>query len=316
MDGFSTIKWRNQSIYIKHHNFRDQAMISSDFEKYKADAIIRGVPTEDVAIQEAIGRGDWSEEKEEEIKRQENKIEGLTKAAQQMKIPSQKEQQLAVIESVRDKIKDKQAERQELIINSAENLAYIRANNRFMEKIIFVDKDFREIFLEGEHCSEEDFATIRNLQISLYSTFHEDNISRAVLRDFFNPFLAFSDDPMKFFGIPAVHLTVFQLKLISYARMFKNVFENTRNIPDIIRYDPNAIVQFVQLQQDEQPPAHTFARKQKSDHGARTYFGAKHDDLVKMKGADEKIVNLGEQVKKHGGSMDMQQMMEMTGIDK
>jgi hypothetical protein len=314
MDGFSEFQWGGRSLYIKHHKLKEQAKIPRFFESYKEDAIRRGIPTEEDAIKEAVERGDWSDKDEEFVLKTEARVKALSKAAEQMVIPSQKEAQMKIVEGEVKKLKEKKEERSCLLEFSAENISYEKTNNRFMEEIIFKDKELTELLLEGEDCSTQDFFSIRVKQAGVYNRYKDDNISKAVLMDFFSPFLPFSESPMDLFGKPAAHLTVFQLKLITYSRLFFNIFKNYQDIPNMIRYDPEAILRFVESKsKDDGSTRHSTAKTEKKDNSATTYFGANKDDIGKLKASDEKVVSLSDEVKKHGGRMTMEQMMKMMG---
>jgi len=317
IDGFATFEWRGRSLFIKHHDFRQQAEIPRFFQKFKKEAVAQGIPTEEEAIKEAVSRGDWSDKDESFFKEQNQKIVALTKAAQHMKIPSQREQQMKIIQEYKDKLTKKKEEREAILEYTAEGVAYQKTHNRFMEGILFKDPEFLTPFVEGEDCSSQEFAEVRNMQTKVYNAYNDENISHAVLRDFFSSFMPFSESPMDFIGKPIVKMTVFQVKLISFSKLFFNILKNHTDIPEVIRKDPDAIIQYIEAQSmDERSQRNRPSRpaqKQPSDKGASTYFGANKEDIKKMAGKGEKVVSLHDQLKKHGGSMNMEQMMRMTG---
>ena len=49
---------------------------------------------------------------------------------------------------------------------------------------------------------------------------------------------------MDFFGSPVVKLNNFQLNLLIYTRIFKNIFETNEDIPDKIKKDPEALLDY------------------------------------------------------------------------
>jgi len=316
IDGFSTFEWRGHSLFIKHHDFRQQAEIPRYFKLFKEKSIREGIPTEKEAIQEAIERKDWSEKDENFFQEQQRKIVALTKAAQQMKIPSQRESQMKMVESYKKELEKKREAREAILEYTAESIAYKKTHNRFMEGILFKDKEFKRPFIEGEDCSSVEFIEIRSEQTRIYNQYNDDNISHAVLCDFFAALMPFSESPIDFLGKPAAKMTAFQLKLITFAKLFFNIFKNHNDIPDIIRKDPEAIIQYIEAQNMDERSQRQGPRpsqKRPTDKGASTYFGAKKDDLKKMAGKGERVVSLHDQLKKHGGSMNMEDMMRMTG---
>lgn len=317
MDGFSSFRWKGQSFYVKHHGFRSQAEILNNFEKFKQESIEKGIPTENEAIEIAKKLGDWSDQKEEYLKKQEEKIDSLYKAAHKMRIPSQRSAQIKIAEKINSEIKELKKDRGLLVEHTAENIAYARSNNKFMEKILFKNEDLTNSVLMDESISESVFLEIRAEQSNHYSQYSDENISKAVLMDFFQPYLAFSDSPNEMFGKPAYMLTVFQMKLITYAKLFHEILSNNPDIPDLIRKDPDAIIQFVNAKQEGEKSTHDFSRRRKNeDKGATAYFGAEKEDLDKMKQSGERVISLSEEVKKAGGKMDMNQMMKLFGAEE
>jgi len=314
MDGFSEFEWRGRPLFIRHHTFREQAGLSRMFEQFKNDAEAKGIPNEERALKEACDRGDWTEKDEKFVKRQEEKIDALLKAVNKMKIPSQRETQMKFINQCRNELKDKKSERDSIIEHTAESLAYQKSQNRFMENILFKDKDFTLTFIEGEDCTDAEFAEIKMIQNSIYKLYTDANISKAVLRDFFTSFMPFTESPMDFLGVPVAKMTVFQIKLITYSRLFFNIFKNHHDLPDGIRQDPDAIIDYINANKNaDANPANTRIDSDESRVGAETYFGANKEDIQKLKRQGQRVVSLRQELLKHGGKMDMKQMMRMAG---
>ena len=48
--------------------------------------------------------------------------------------------------------------------------------------------------------------------------------------------------------------------------------------------------------------------------GGTTYFGANEKDIVQMKGEDEDAVDLANEMKKRGGSLNMKEFMDLHGV--
>jgi len=310
MDGFSEFEWGGRPIYIRHHNFREQIYLGNLFEKYKDEAIKQGIPTEETSIKEAIERKDWSEKEEKAVTDAESRIKALIRAAQNIKVPSQKESQMRLVEKERKKIADKKEERKRFLIHTAESLAYQRASNVFMDDILFSDKECSKKLADFDDYSDIEYAEISKKQNEIYNIYSEENIAKAVLRPFFVPFMPFTESSMDFIGKPIIKLTVFQLKLLSASRTFFNIFKNVSDIPDMIREDPEAIIQFIEAKNEE---SHQPKSNQNQQNGAKTYFGANKDDIQKMKEDDQRVVSLSDEVKKHGGKMNMDQMIKMMG---
>lgn len=320
INGFSKIKWKSHFIYIKHHSLNEMNLLNQYLKEYKEMYKKRGFQTEEELIEDAIKRKDWKREDEEFIKSQEQRIDSLTKAANKISVPSHRERQFAFIKKIKDEIKDKKEQRSIFTKNSLDNIAYAVANNKFMEEIIFLDEDFKIKAIDSEDIEDDEYDYMQKQQLEYYGKFSDDNISKLVLRDFFLPYMDFTKSCQDFFGKPACQMTFFQSKLLSYSNMFTRIFENTSDIPDFIRKDPEAIIQFVKNKREQEANPKSNSRPTRHNHktadaSARTVFGASNDDIDKMASRDEKKVNLHEEIKKKGGKLNMQQMMELMGVD-
>jgi hypothetical protein len=123
-------------------------------------------------------------------------------------------------------------------------------------------------------------------------------------------YLPFCEDVIAVFGKPLVKLTNYQLKLISYGRYFLNIFKNTsKEIPENIAKDPELLISFQQSQRSDNNKS-----KSREGTGGSTYFGADKNDIQSIKKENETAVNLSEEVKKRGGSMNMEEMMKLHGL--
>ena len=58
IQGYSTIRWNKQTLYIKHHTLTQHAQVLINTEERKIEVQKKGIPTEEQAIKEAIERGD------------------------------------------------------------------------------------------------------------------------------------------------------------------------------------------------------------------------------------------------------------------
>jgi len=148
------------------------------------------------------------------------------------------------------------------------------------------------------------------LQRSFFEKFEDSNISQAVLSEYFSMYLPFCEDVMGVFGKPLADLTSYQLKLISFGRYFLNIFKNSqKEIPDNVAKDPELLISFYQNQRNERSKT-----KAQSSEGGSAYFGASKEDLEDIKLNNERAVDLNEEVKKQGGSLNMEQMMKLHGV--
>ena len=96
------------------------------------------------------------------------------------------------------------------------------------------------------------------------------------------------------------------MKLLLYGRIFNNIFQYHDDIPDDIRKDPKAIFDFV----DSKKTRENFQSQNKD--GATAIFGATSKDLDILDPSARKV-SLADEIKKNGGSLSMDQMIELMG---
>ena len=114
---------------------------------------------------------------------------------------------------------------------------------------------------------------------------------------------------MNFYNKPLFDLSLNQVKLIVFTRMFKNIFESYPKIPETIKRDPEKIISYVNAQDKAKDAVSNLDKD-----GASTIVGATAEDYEYLgykqtpKGA-----SLSEQLKKKGGRMNMKDLIETMG---
>ena len=121
------------------------------------------------------------------------------------------------------------------------------------------------------------------------------------------------EDFLRMFCVNICELSHNQLKMIIYTRVFKNIFEQHENIPESIKSDPAALLDFGNI--DEK--AREKIQKQNSkDNAASTVFGATKEDM-EYAGLDAGIRDAGDSLvakaAEKGGTLNMEDIMKMHG---
>ena len=88
-----------------------------------------------------------------------------------------------------------------------------------MVEKLFSDDEFDEIPVT-------ELGDIISSYNKINSKFTDLNIQKVTLQDFFSYYMSYSEDPIHFFGLPVTKLTFNQLRLLIYARYFKNIFKS------------------------------------------------------------------------------------------
>jgi len=125
-------------------------------------------------------------------------------------------------------------------------------------------------------------------------------------------YLSLCEDAANFYRKPIPELTIYQLRVVIYGRMFHNIFQYTDDIPDYIKQDPKKLLDFSEAQRNKDSNSGGL----RDDSDASAVFGATKQDMDTIKKqSGGKTVSLAEEAKKHGGKLNMEQMMRLAGHD-
>ena len=111
-----------------------------------------------------------------------------------------------------------------------------------------------------------------------------------------------------------VELTYNQLKLIVYTKIFKNIFENNKHIPEKIKKDPEALLDYGSISDDAKQKIQD---KFSGDKDGSTLFNATEEDFEYAgleKPSEKSGISLQKAAEKKGGKLSMEDLMELSGI--
>jgi hypothetical protein len=309
-DGYTEASLGDKVVYIKHVNIRDQRYLHKYFEKYKDIALKRGLETEEERIKSILEEELWSEKDDLKIASLQNEISNLKKTVNQLLLASQRDSYNKIILDRSTELYELKKSRSEIVGKTAEDYGAGRSSDELLRFLLFKDKDLKENLYTEDEFSELDAWEIKkltDLHLDIQSRLNDDQIQKAVLRPFFSMYLSLCEDAYGFYQKPITELTIYQLRVVLYGRMFFNIFQHTEDIPDHIRDDPEKLLAFSQNKSGGNSGG------LKDDADRSIVFGATDDDVKTLGG--EKAVSLSEEAKKHGGQLDMTQMMRLAGHD-
>ena len=309
-DGFSVLDSSLGPIYIKHFHQLDTRKILGKRKLYIAQAEERGLLTENSILKMLFQDGMWDDKSEKEIQEKKKFIENLKTSISKIVLPSKRKEHKKLIDLEISKLNALSLEREKLIGLTAEKYAERKVNKEFFESLLFLDEAFKTSpFEDLDYQDIETAKELTDLEGKFFNRMNDENISKAVLSPFFSPYMPYSEDVLNMFGEPLKNLTAFQLKMISYARSFLNIFKNSQNeIPDHIAKDPDLLIDFYNSQKTENNA------KNKGESDATTYFGANRNDIEQLKNDDQEAIILTDEIKKKGGSLNMKDMMDLHGL--
>ncbi len=312
--GYTTTQLFDVEVYIKHLTTHDQVDLEEIQDDYYADAKFRGVPTEEEMLSFLRESGDWEDSDDEEIKKLEDFIEILKSQKSHLLLKSKIDQQNQLIEIERAKLNEKLYEKQQLVGTTCEKYSMERVNDFYIIKSFYYDTELtRPIFNEETYGELDDKQLKKVIEVynKAFNIYSEENIKKLVLEDFYFVYFPFAEDSMKFFGLPVCALTYNQIKLIVFTRVFKSIFENNDNIPESIKSDPEALIDYA----NSAEKAKQKMQEVEDRDGATTLFGATKEDIdqIKQQTGVGKTVSLRDEAVKKGGKLSMDDLMKLSG---
>jgi len=312
-DGYTECEFNGRLVYLKHLTIKDQRYLSLYYDKYKQRAINRGVKTEEEVLLDVKNDGLWSDDDDVKIETLSSEIENLKKTQSKLFLRSQQEGMQKTIDkkesehlnllSTRKQIIGKTAEDYASNMSVAEMIRYFVFDSPKLKKHAFSSEDFDEM-------SDDEVIHLRLLQKNVNNRMDELTIQETVLRPFFGMYLSFCENPRDFFGKPIVDLSVFQMKLVLFGKIFHSIFQYTEEIPDHIKEDPEKLLAFSEAKQNKSKGAKSFIN---DDAAGSTVFGGTSEDIKDLAQGSENTVSLSEEIRKAGGTLTMEQMIKLAG---
>ena len=320
VDGCTKAKLDGKTYYIKHLSALDQVDIDEIKDEYYKEAVSRGIPTQEELLKSLDEDGMWTKKEEAEIERLEVFITQLQNNKTQLVLKSQIDKQNESIQETRGKIAKLQAEKKSLLGVNAEDYSDKRSNDYYIIKSFYEDRGLEKLLFPNESDFNELYSEDVQALVTCYNqtflSFEELKIQEMILQDFYYIYFPFSDDTVGFFGSPVVQLTYNQLKLIVYTKIFKNIFETNKHIPAKIKKDPVALLDYGSISEDAKEKMKS---KLDSNQDGATLFGATEEDYEYAgldKPSDKSGISLQKAAEKKGGSLSMEDLMELSGIPK
>jgi hypothetical protein len=315
--GYSEVTIDGSLFYIKHLSALDQVEIDEVRDRYFKIALDKGLSTQKDILQSLRKDNIWTEEDENKISRLKLFIQRAIDSKTQLVLKSQIDQQNKIIRDSQDEIDQLEKKKNDLMGINAESYADQRANDYYIIKSFYEDSDLQDpTFPDEKDFNElysEDIAKFINVYNKTFKNFEEITIQSMILQDFYYIYFPFSDDTVGFFGNPVCHLTYNQLKLIVYTKIFKNIFENNRHIPENIKKDPKALLDYGSISDEAKQK---MKEQMDSSKDGTTLFGATDEDYEYAgldKPSDSAGMSLQKAAKEKGGSLSMKDLMEMSG---
>lgn len=313
VDGFSAYYVGEKKRFIKHQSTSDLVDFDQVYQMHFDRAIARGLPTEEEIFSDLEKEGVWSKSDDAEIETQKFYLQSLVKNKKNIYLKSALQRVNEQIKEAEKKLNELTSQKENLISNSSERYATNRANDFYMFNSFYKTQDLDEPLYtqeEFENISTKEVTTLVRIYNSFHTKFSEKKIQHLAIQDFYKIYYSFSESTMDFFGIPVVKLNNFQLNLLIYTRIFKNIFEMNDDIPDKIKKDPEALLDYANSSEAREE----VKGKMNDSSSASTIVGATKEDLEELGMNTSNGTSLHEAAKKKGGSLSMKDLMDIGGV--
>lgn len=309
--GFSKKTINGVDYFFKHPSQAEHFSIYDRYDVIYKDAKNRGLETEAEKLERAIAEGWWSSQNEVTIDFLKKTVKNLYKTKEKLLYKSQKEDiQKQIVRNERVLL-TYHKQRNEVVGYTLEKYANDKFYDETILKLTYKNEGLTERVFESEndyyYLSEdvvEDIRTGFNGHISRLSL---ENIRLVSACMFFQNLIYITDCiPMNFWGKATALCTKYQIDLLIYGKMFKNIIQNSaeggKPINDEILSDPERLVSWV----DSQSSGSSAKSKQNLKNSSTRvtgHVGATQSDLR----------DLGVKVEKIGGKSLLQLAEESGG---
>jgi len=312
--GYTLISCDLGKFYFKHINISDQVLLDESKNEYIEEAKKRGIPTVDEALMNLKEEGYWTDKDENAIKQEEVFLLKITEQKKNTYLKSQIDLLNKQINDSVKKLNELKNKRSSYLGNTCENYAEQRVTEEFLKFTVYKDTSLNNLYFTNEEFDElssDDLSALIVLYNKTLVDFSETQIQRLVLDDFFSYYMPYCEDPIHFYGKPIINLTYNQLRLILYARYFKNILSTNDKIPEDYRKDPDKLIDYVNANEKAKD------KIKNKDNQAQSIVGATKEDYkyINMDKGDKKGLSLAEEAKKKGGSLDMKDLIKLMGAD-
>lgn len=311
IQGFSPYFLGETKHYIKHQSINDVVDFEDVYDLYYDKAKNRGLPTEKEILDNLEKDGIWGPSDEAELEKQEYYVTSLQKNKKNLYLKSALNQINNQIKEGEEKLLELKTKKSELISNCCESYALNRANDFYMFNSFFKDKDLKEPLYsqeEYEHVTTREVSKLVQTYNEFHSRFNEANIKHLAIQDFYKIYYSFSENSNDFFGRPILELTNFQLNLILYTRVFKNIFEQNSDIPEKTQKDPDALLDYANSSEKREEAR---SKMQETTNGGSSIVGATKEDLEDLGVNVSATKSLHDAAKEKGGSLSMKDLMDL-----
>lgn len=312
--GFSFLETNNFSIYVKHPTSEEIDISKKAYDKHFDKAIKLGVQPEKELLNFLNEQQAWTTEEEDAMIVREQQLKNLNKTIDKIRIERDRKPITEERDSVQAQLKLDKIKRFSLVKKTAESYAQKHSNEIFIYNCLYKDINLKELYW-----SEDEFEHLEYSELNLFLIEYEKHVKRfehdellqlSIENCFTSLFGLYGDDVTGFFRNHPMDMSYYQIHLLNYGKMFRNIFKN-REIPDHIKNDAKAVLAHLEDMESIKNNKDTVKNKSQKSDGF-SYAGATKkdlDDLGVKKGKNQKDIH--QIAKEKGGKLNMEDFLAL-----
>lgn len=312
--GFSVSSEGNGFLYIKHPTADEIEISKQAYDRNFEKAIKLGVQPEKELLEFLNEQGAWTTKEEDDMIVREQQLKNLNKTINKIRIERDRKPIEEERDSVQAQLKLDKIKRFSLVKKTAESYAQKHSNEVFIYNCIYKDKEFKNLYWSKDEFEELEYAEL-NKFLKKYEKHvkkfeHDELLQLSITNCFTSLFGLYGNDVTDFFKNHPMDMSYYQIHLLNYGKMFKNIFKN-REIPDHIKSDAKAILAHLEDMENIKNNKDTIKNKSQKSDGF-SYAGATKKDLDNLgvkKGKNQKDIH--QIAKEKGGKLNMEDFLEL-----
>lgn len=249
VSGRTPVNLGGRSCFFRHLTPCGRGNSSYYYEDVIGDCKRRGILSLSERLQELEKSGQWTADQEAEYARQQEFIHSLNDTLKTQFLPSQIESMKAQIADAEKKMKELRAARHTAVGVTAEQFADKKANEKFIFDNLCADSECSKLLFsenEYEELEDSEITNIINTINGIVNNYSESYLKKAGLSRLVQDLISISDgDAMRFYGVPAIKLTYYQIELLNYGKWFKHILSDPKKKPPAHMLDnPDMLIEW------------------------------------------------------------------------
>ena len=235
--------------FFRHLTPQNRGDSAYYYEKIIAQCEGMGISTRDKRLEEVKAAGTWTEQHEGDYLNAQSYLDNLNNTVKTLALPSQVAEMKVQIEQAKEKFREVSSNRAAAIGTTAEQFADKKANEKFIFDNLFADSPCStHLFSPDEYdeLEESDIGKVVTEINVIVAAYSDSYLKKAALSRLVQDLIQISDgDAMRFYGVPAIKLTYYQIELLNYGKWFQSILADPKKKPPAHMMDnPDALIEW------------------------------------------------------------------------